>query len=291
MKFITTIFAFAIAGTAYAADTTVKPYLLEPGAFPGLNTSSPDLGSFLASVFNFAIAAAVALTLVMIIIGGIEYMTTDAWDKKEHGKERIWGALKGLGLALVSWLILYTINPCLVDFFGVKAGGCKTANTLINPPAPVQTGTTNTGAPGLVAGTGQDLSCGTTSYTCQVCQDCINLDTMGVAHKYPGQSLNSDLARRLANALAGVPAQITEGWPPTTDHISTCHQNGRCADVNLFNQNQDPAAVKQVYDALVSQGLQVIYEADAGHCSVYTAAGVNCTEEYDHTAPSFHVHM
>lgn len=75
-----------------------------------------NLGDFLSQVFNFGIAIAVALSVVMITLGGIQYMTTDSWNKKEEGKERIRNALYGLGLALVSWLILYTINPNLVDF-------------------------------------------------------------------------------------------------------------------------------------------------------------------------------
>lgn len=116
---------FAICGTSSIDSLTGKLcYVkLEPNAFPGV-TNSTDLGTFLGSVFDFGIAGAIALTLIMIIWGGIMYMTTDAWAKKEEGKAKIISALEGLGIALISWLLLYTINPDLVDF---------SKNTLLNP--------------------------------------------------------------------------------------------------------------------------------------------------------------
>lgn len=93
---------------------------LEPNAFPGINTSgtSGDLGAFLGQVFNFGIAAAVTLAFIMIIWGGIEMMSSDSWTKKDGGKKKIWDAIWGLLIALISWLLLYTINPDLVNFSG-----------------------------------------------------------------------------------------------------------------------------------------------------------------------------
>jgi hypothetical protein len=96
---------------------------LEKNAFPGV-TNSTDLTSFLGQIFNFGIAIAVALALVMIIWGGILKMTTDSWNKQDEAKSKITNALYGLGIALISWLLLYTINPALVDFKN---------NTLLNP--------------------------------------------------------------------------------------------------------------------------------------------------------------
>ena len=87
-------------------------------------TVSPGgLKGLISLTFNFGIAVAVVLTLIMIIWGGIQYMTTDAWSAKEQGKERIINSLWGLGIALAAWLILNTINPALTQFTG---------NTLLN---------------------------------------------------------------------------------------------------------------------------------------------------------------
>jgi uncharacterized membrane protein len=120
---------------AVAADyVTLEPGLWKvalDGSGDGTKISTTSLGDFLSKVFNLGIAIAVALSVVMITVGGIQYMTTDSWNKKEEGKERIRNALYGLGLALISWLILYTINPCLVTFTGTAPDGTKCSNALI----------------------------------------------------------------------------------------------------------------------------------------------------------------
>ena len=112
----------ATTGSKMALQTDpTKPleYIpLEPNAFPGVSTtgSDGDIGTFLGQIFNFGIAAAVVLALLEIIWGGVEYMTTDSWYTKGDGKDRIYNAIIGLGIALISYLLLYTINPDLVDF-------------------------------------------------------------------------------------------------------------------------------------------------------------------------------
>lgn len=119
------IFIFLSAQIAYAIDYVP----LQPDAFgPGVVTAaSSNLTSFLSAVFSFAIAAAVALALIQIIRGGIIKMTTDSWQGKSASNEMITNAVYGLGLVLVSWLVLYTINPTLVSFSG---------NTFLNPVKP-----------------------------------------------------------------------------------------------------------------------------------------------------------
>ena len=101
----------------------VKPKVLEYQALEGdafkgfVPTAGADqLGTFLSQAFQFGLALAAALTVIMIIWGGVEYMLTDSVFSKEDGKKKIKEALLGLGLALVSWLILYTINPEILKF-------------------------------------------------------------------------------------------------------------------------------------------------------------------------------
>lgn len=116
---------------AFADQINYVP--LEPGAIEGLNTNSTNLVDFLNGVFKFGIAIAVVLAFIMIVYGGIMKMTTDSWTKQDTAKEKITNAIYGLGLALVSWLILYTINPCLVTWTG---NGCD--NTFLNPQTQTQ---------------------------------------------------------------------------------------------------------------------------------------------------------
>jgi hypothetical protein len=53
--------------------------------------------------------------MVMIVMGGIQYMTSDLISSKEAGKEQITHAILGLLLALGAFIILNTINPKLLS--------------------------------------------------------------------------------------------------------------------------------------------------------------------------------
>ena len=90
--------------------------LLAP--IPGLSEVNPantDLGDYLNIIIKFAIGFAGALAVIMMVLGGIQYMSPDALSGKSEGRERITYALGGLLLALASYLILNTINPNLVN--------------------------------------------------------------------------------------------------------------------------------------------------------------------------------
>lgn len=74
-----------------------------------------DSGSGLIGIINFAfiwgIRVTIVLSVVFMVFGAVQYMTTDAMSGKKEGAERMKAAIGGLILALVSWLILSTINP------------------------------------------------------------------------------------------------------------------------------------------------------------------------------------
>ncbi|MFA6797185.1 MAG: hypothetical protein WCR40_00515 [Candidatus Paceibacterota bacterium] len=117
--FSTNIVLVVSAATAPTDNGILGDYVpLEENAFPGVSTdgNKGDLGAFVGQIFNFGIAIAVVLALIEIIWGGVQYMTTDSWYTKSDGKDRIQNAFLGLAIALLSYLLLYTINPELVDF-------------------------------------------------------------------------------------------------------------------------------------------------------------------------------
>ncbi len=74
-----------------------------------------EFSTFIAYAFKFMIALAVFLATVSIIYGGFEYMLSEVPFVKTEGKSRITKALYGLGAALISYLILQTIDPRLVQ--------------------------------------------------------------------------------------------------------------------------------------------------------------------------------
>ena len=104
-------------GVAYAADANaVQEYQpLAPIALGTAPLQQTDAISYVKNLFIFSIAACVVLAIIMIILGGIQYMSTDAMSGKSEGKQRIQNALWGLLLAMTSILILYTINPNITN--------------------------------------------------------------------------------------------------------------------------------------------------------------------------------
>jgi len=117
-----------------------------------------DINAFLTTIFNWGIGIAVSLSILVIILGGIEYMTTDAISKKEDGRNRIKAAVVGLLIALSSWLILNQINP---DILKKKNLGLSSVD--LSPGAPVGVGGNGVGnTPGNQPGT---PSGGGSSYT------------------------------------------------------------------------------------------------------------------------------
>lgn len=71
--------------------------------------------AFLAWLFPFMLAVATILAVLMLIFAGFRWMAgAISPPEVEEAKKMIWAAVGGLALALVSWLILNTINPDLV---------------------------------------------------------------------------------------------------------------------------------------------------------------------------------
>lgn len=84
-----------------------------PNAAPeGQPVSFPN---YVQGLVQLLIGVAGVLAVIVIIIGGIQYITAgDSESQTSDAKERIWKALIGLILAIGAWLILFTINPNLL---------------------------------------------------------------------------------------------------------------------------------------------------------------------------------
>ena len=93
--------------------------------------ASTNLGAYANALVKILIGVAAVLAIIMIMIGGLQYMSTDAISGKTEGKERITQALFGLGLAIASWLILATISPTLlkVDLTVTSSGNKQCSST------------------------------------------------------------------------------------------------------------------------------------------------------------------
>ncbi len=122
------------------SDTTPQPTcvenkdsycLLEPLPIGNGNGAPLDridvtnsFGSYINIIVKILIGVVGVLAVVTIVLGGVQYMTTDAFSGKEGGKEMITRSVFGLLIALGSVLLLNTINPQLTSVglndFGVN---------------------------------------------------------------------------------------------------------------------------------------------------------------------------
>lgn len=101
------------------------------------------LGVYLNLMIKLIIGISAVLAVVMIVMGGIEYIGSELISNKEEGRERIKNALLGLLIAMGAWALLNTINPDLLNS-DVKI---PTATVIIES-FPVSGAQTRTGQPG-----------------------------------------------------------------------------------------------------------------------------------------------
>ncbi len=74
-----------------------------------------DLGTFINSAFKIALSLGAILAVLRIAWAGYQYMSSDAWGEKSHAKEILGDVVIGLLLLLGTWLILYQINPDILN--------------------------------------------------------------------------------------------------------------------------------------------------------------------------------
>jgi hypothetical protein len=108
-------------------DPSIYHFLAPVGCDPGtpgcvdrqLVTFDPSqknaLSTYLNIFIKILIGIAAVLAVVMIVMGGIQYMTSELVSGKTEGKKRIMDALIGLLLALAAVILLKTINPSLLS--------------------------------------------------------------------------------------------------------------------------------------------------------------------------------
>lgn len=115
LAFICVAVSICLANNAFAAEA-FKYSLLEQ--FPGFFNSgdSPSFPDMVSALYSFGIWTVGIAAFFMLIIGGFMYITS-AGNTSSVGtaKKIIWDALLGLVAALVAYLILYVINPDLVN--------------------------------------------------------------------------------------------------------------------------------------------------------------------------------
>lgn len=82
----------------------------------GLFGNGMTIGGFLNTAFQVAINVGAILAMMRIMWAGWLYMgSSDMWSNKHHAKEVFQDAIIGLLVLLAIWIILYQINPDILD--------------------------------------------------------------------------------------------------------------------------------------------------------------------------------
>lgn len=93
-----------IPGVSFTAPFTV---LVKDGT----GISSNFIGQYISGVYKFLIGFAIVIAIVMMMIGGLQYVAGASSGDIEKAKSRIRNAVEGFVLLLFVYVILFTVNP------------------------------------------------------------------------------------------------------------------------------------------------------------------------------------
>jgi len=120
---------FLFFGLAPHVSAQSTAAVCKPGTFcalapiPGLTddtgsgsvVDSNSFALFFNNLYKFLVGLAIALAIIEIIWGGLQYSTTDSIGNKEGAKTRIRNAIYGLILILSPVLVFSIINPNILN--------------------------------------------------------------------------------------------------------------------------------------------------------------------------------
>lgn len=110
-----------------STDTTTYNLLAPIGELKSV--SSMNISDYFSLMLKIIIGLCAVSAVVMIVIGGVQYMGKDSIFGKAEAKGRIINAIFGLIIALGSYALLNTINP---DLLGVKGLNIKQVEGVID---------------------------------------------------------------------------------------------------------------------------------------------------------------
>lgn len=261
------------------------------------------IGEYIAAVYRYAIGIVGILATVVMMFGGFLWLTA-AGDAGKIGDAKEWirASITGLVIALSSYMILFQVNPDLIQMKTIKI-------RTVEKPAVAQCAWKASCEQGLAtkedgkcsgAGAeGQVCCCAAckTDIACDFCNDCVDTAKTYVSLSCKDSSacyLNKDFAAKLKTAHDNyvIIRTISEAWPPAVNHKSACHKNGECADIGI-NSDTTVANIKKMYEGFQAAGLTNFqFEPDsATGCDKYKAdiPDLKCVMNPQSTGSHFHV--
>lgn len=205
-----------------------------------LTTAPNNFGDYVNTIFKIAIGLCAALAVIMIVIGGIQYMGDESIFGKTEAKSSITRAILGLLIALGAYALLNTINPDLLKSnINIKqvSADITEAPILSDTGKTVPVGTKNSfsGCPGGVSSTltkgGSFIFC--TAYASKLQAMFVQAYTDGYIISGGGfRTYDEQVAARTTNCPAPiltVPASSCK--PPTAIPGTSNHEQGLALDL------------------------------------------------------------
>jgi len=112
---IASIIMIFLVNISFAQDVYFLQPVPSPGGTIGSTIGSNVLSTYLINLFNLSIGASAILAVLMIVVGGVQYVGSSVSpSQKQAAIETIQGAVLGLLIVLGAYAILFTINKDLV---------------------------------------------------------------------------------------------------------------------------------------------------------------------------------
>jgi hypothetical protein len=244
------------------------------------------LSQYLPAAFNLIIGLCAVLAFLVLTYGGVLYMTSDAISGKSSGKEYITNALWGLGLAIASWVILYTINPAILHFnlqlvqppnINMQAGDILSAIAASSAAGTPLAGQPMTAAQ-ISANAQIATQLGQTSNPCvqgqgQTSNSCVNL-----------VGLQSDTVTGLQNLKVICANYNSDSCPNFTITNGTngfsdpngCHPKGTCVDVSPTQDLKNTITNNFTLTSGTAGASCSVYTDGAGDTYLYEITGSTC---------------
>lgn len=266
--------------------------------------SAYNIGRCINNIYIFAVSIAGFIAVLMFVLAGYNYITGTS-ESISEAKKIMGSTLLGLVILFSTYIILNTVDPNLTKVPALVAPqvNCnqidkdgKSENICADLPDQLPYPLDKNGKPTGLEG-GKIVSQGTTypppannnnlpagSKTIQPCVNCIDL-TEGFTVKVKDRNtskVTKDLAQKLvdmryyfANERAlkaqaypyatSFDWQVTEAWPPTTPHQSSCHYDGTCPDIGVVNKEaytsgQNLTAITIMCTAAKQAGFKILNE-------------------------------
>jgi len=253
-----------------------------------IDTSADQLGNYFNLLFRLLIGIAGVLAVIMIVLGGIQYMMEESILAKGEAKKRITSAILGLILALGAYAILFTLNPNLVNL----TLGLRTVGISLGQSDELDKDGNCAGGkvPRPVSLIDDD--------ECKNCQ----LMAPEIIRKDDdiGDMVTKAIHKKLLklNDVNAYPSGqtswvITEAFLPEVPHCTKGHYNGSVIDVGLMprSDNSNVEKIVKFAEEAGKAGFRVLYEsASESLRDKLEERGVNANWYSTSTGAHFHLY-